>query len=59
MCSQLEVLPPKLIIARLTGDGERGRLIAPQWSLKKLCVMNEIDKELVKRGSWQGRFYQK
>ncbi len=59
VCSQLEVLPPKLIIARLTGDGERGRLIAPQWSLKKLCVMNEIDKEMVKRGSWQGKFYQK
>lgn len=45
--------------AALRAQFERGRLIAPQWSLKKLCVMNEIDKEMVKRGSWQGKFYQK
>ena len=43
----------------LTGDGEKEALIGPQWSLKKLCVLNEIDKELVRRDSWQGKFYQK
>ena len=32
-------------------------LIGPEWSLKKLCVMNEIDKELVRRDSWQGKNY--
>lgn len=59
VCSQLEILPPQLIIARLTGDGERGKLIAPEWSLKKLCVMNEIDKEMVRRNTWQGKMYKK
>lgn len=55
VCDQLELLPENLIIARITGDGQRDRLIAPEWSLKKLCVLNEIDKELVRRGSWQGK----
>lgn len=57
VCRQLEILPPELIIARVTGDGEREKLIAPEWSLKKLCVMNEIDKEMARRNTWQGKFY--
>lgn len=59
VCDQLELLPPETIIQRLTGDGERSQLIGPLWSLKKLAVQNEIDKELLRRGSWQGRLYQK
>jgi hypothetical protein len=55
VCDQLELLPPNLIIARLTGDGDRKKLIAPEWSLHKLCIMNEIDKELARRNSWQGK----
>lgn len=57
VCSQLELLSKDVIIARLTGDGESERLIAPEWSRKKLCVMNEIDKELVRRQSFQGKFF--
>ena len=59
ICDQLEVLPPELIIQRVTGDGARASLIAPMWSLKKFTVMNEIDKKLVRRNSWQGKFYRK
>lgn len=55
VCDQLEVLPPELVIQRVTGDGEKESLVGPMWSLKKLCVMNEIDKELVRRNSWQGK----
>ena len=50
----LEVIPPEIIIQRLTGDGGRDSLIAPLWSLKKFCVLNEIDKEMVRRNSYQG-----
>lgn len=57
ICDQLEILPPKLIIQRVTGDGARDSLIAPMWSLKKFTVMNEIDKKLVRRDSWQGKYY--
>ena len=53
--SQLEVLPPKTIIQRLTGDGGRDTLIGPKWSLKKFVVLNEIDKEMQKRGTYQGK----
>ena len=55
VCDQLEVFPPELVIQRVTGDGEKESLVGPEWSLKKLCVMNEIDKELVRRNSWQGK----
>ncbi len=57
--SQLELLPAETIIGRLTGDAPRERLIAPQWSLKKFCVLNEIDKEFVRRDSFQGIYADK
>ncbi len=57
ICRQIELLPPETIVGRLTGDGVAGRLLEPQWSRKKLCVLNEIDKEMKKRNSWQGKFF--
>jgi len=55
VCNQLELLPPSVVIGRLTGDGAKDELIAPEWSLRKTAVLNEIDKELKKRGSYQGK----
>ena len=57
VCDQLELLPPETVIGRLTGDGDRSSLLAPEWSLKKLVVMNEIDKLLYSRNSFQGLKY--
>ncbi len=57
VCDQLEIIPPDIIIQRLTGDGDRNSLVAPLWSLKKLCVLNAIDKELSRRNSFQGSKY--
>lgn len=59
VCDQLELLPPEVIIQRITGDADKEKLIGPLWSLKKFVVMNEIDKELVRRNSFQGIHYQK
>lgn len=56
VCDQLERLPGDTVIGRVTGDGVKEDLIAPLWSLKKFVVMNEIDKELKRRDSWQGKF---
>ena len=56
ICDQLEMIPPDVIIQRLTGDGAKDDLIAPLWSLKKFCVLNEIDKEMRRRDSFQGKF---
>lgn len=55
---QLEVFPPRLVIQRLTGDGVQQNLLAPQWTCKKVVVLNDIDKEMVKRNTWQGKYYQ-
>ena len=59
VCDQLEILDPNIIVHRLTGDSPRELLIAPLWSLKKLVVMNEIDKELRKRDTYQGSKFKK
>ncbi len=53
---QLEIMPPETVIGRLTGDGMAESLIAPEWSRKKLVVMNTIDKLMYQRGTWQGKF---
>lgn len=50
----LEILPEDIVIQRLTGDGGRDMLIAPLWSLKKFVVLDEIDKEMVRRDCYQG-----
>lgn len=57
ICDQLEVLPAETVIQRVTGDGKKEDLIGPLWSLKKFVVMNEIDKEMARRNSYQGRLY--
>lgn len=51
----LELLPPEMIVHRLTGDAPRALLIGPMWSLNKWEVLNGIDKELRRRDSWQGK----
>lgn len=51
----LEILPPEMVIHRLTGDGPPEKLIAPLWSRKKWEVLNAIDAELKRRDSWQGK----
>ncbi|MBB6455430.1 hypothetical protein HNQ94_003930 [Salirhabdus euzebyi] len=53
---QLEVIPSETIIHRITGDGPANLMIGPMWSLNKWSVLNEIDAELEKRNSWQGKF---
>lgn len=55
--SQLELFHEETIIQRLTGDGGRDSLIGPLWSLKKFVVLNEIDKLMVKRDTYQGALY--
>ena len=53
--SQLEYLNEDIVINRITGDPVKENLIAPDWLLKKFCVLNDIDKEMVKRDTYQGK----
>lgn len=50
----LEILPPDIVVHRVTGDGARKLLVAPLWTLDKLRVLSGIDKELRERDSYQG-----
>ncbi|MBQ8392276.1 MAG: TIGR01212 family radical SAM protein [Clostridia bacterium] len=54
VCDQLELLSPDTVVERITGDGLRESLVAPLWSLKKTTVINDVDKEMYRRGSYQG-----
>ncbi|PGH24958.1 TIGR01212 family radical SAM protein [Fusobacterium animalis] len=53
----LENISSEIVIHRMTGDGDRETLIAPLWSIKKIDVLNSIDKELKRRNTYQGRLY--
>ena len=54
----LELLPPKTVVARLTGDGMADDLLAPEWSRRKVSVINDIDKKLFDTDTYQGRLWQ-
>lgn len=54
---QITHLKPSVIIHRLAADGVQKDLVAPDWSKKKLVVMNEIDKLLRSRNDYQGKYY--
>lgn len=54
VCDFLEYMPPTTTIHRLAGNGLKKELIAPRWIGKKLDCLNKIDKELLRRNSYQG-----
>ncbi len=54
VCDQLEYLNENIVINRITGDPDKNELIEPNWLTKKFGVLNEIDKELLKRNTYQG-----
>ena len=54
VCEQLTYLPKEIILERLTGDGMANDLIAPLWTIKKVCVLNEIDKYMASHNLYQG-----
>jgi len=55
----LEILPPEIIIHRLTGDPTKSDLIAPLWANEKSANLKLIRETLKKRHTWQGKYYRK
>ena len=45
--SALELIPPKIVIHRLTGDGPKKLLIAPMWTANKKNVLNAINNSII------------
>lgn len=54
ICASLEYIPPEVVIHRLTGDGAKSSLIAPQWSSNKKDVLNSLNKLIVEKNIRQG-----
>ncbi len=52
---QLELLDPNVVIHRITSDPDLDNLIEPAWLIKKFCLLNDIDKEMKKRDTYQGK----
>lgn len=52
--SQLELLRKEIVIHRITGDPKLDELVEPTWLTKKFCVLNDIDKEMKRRDTYQG-----
>ena len=59
VCDELEYLREDIVVNRITGDPIKELTIEPKWLFKKFCVLNDIDKEMVKRDSYQGIKYKK
>ena len=55
----IEKLDKDIIIHRLTGDGDKEKLIAPLWSKNKIKTIGEISKILKQRNSYQGINFKK
>lgn len=54
---QLEILKPEIVVHRITADPDVKTLVEPTWLVNKFCVLNDIDKEMVKRDTYQGKYY--
>ena len=51
---QLELLRKEIVIHRITADPDPDNLVEPKWLLAKRTLINDIDKEMVKRNTYQG-----
>ena len=54
VCDELEYLREDIVVNRITGDPKVSDLIEPDWLIKKVSIINDIDKEMNKRDSYQG-----
>jgi len=54
VCDFLEILPAQTTIHRLAGNGLKKNLIAPRWLGAKLDCLNKIDREFLRRNTYQG-----
>lgn len=51
---QLRYIDEKIVIERLTGDAPLQDLIEPLWSIKKVTILNDIDKRMKEINIYQG-----
>ena len=54
----LELLPPRMVVERVTGEAPPNYFVGPAWCLDKIDVRRAIESELERRATWQGRLAQ-
>ncbi|MFH0729672.1 MAG: TIGR01212 family radical SAM protein [Pseudomonadota bacterium] len=57
VCRFLELLPPEVVIQRLTGDPRPDELVAPAWSLERNKTFALMKNKLENENTWQGKFW--
>ena len=55
----LELLPPHIVVQRITGDPSGGELVAPLWAREKTDIIRLIREKLETEDRWQGRLFQR
>ena len=55
ICDVIELLPPKMVVIRVTGELSGEYLIAPKWNVNKNRIIQMIEQELARRNSYQGK----
>ena len=51
----IRLLPPDMVIHRISGDGPKKLLVAPEWSGNKRAFLNTFSKALRESGCFQGQ----
>jgi radical SAM protein (TIGR01212 family) len=55
----LELLPPEMIVERVSGDAPESFFIGPSWCLDKPAVLLALQAEMERRDTWQGRRFER
>lgn len=53
----IQLLPPDMVVHRITGDGAKDQLVAPSWSLNKRLVLGSFTKRMKELGAYQSQLY--
>lgn len=51
----LQLLPPHVIVERISGEAPPDYFVGPSWCLDKPAVLNALQSEMEKRDAWQGK----
>jgi len=51
----IQRIRPDIVVQRVTGEAPPRMLLAPEWAINKLAVMNRVKRELMYRDTWQGK----
>jgi hypothetical protein len=51
----LELLPPTMLVERISGDAPPDYFVGPAWCLDKPSVKRALEAEFARRGTWQGK----